>query len=374
MSNKNDIATTKGSILIADDNVDNLKVLSNILESNGYKVRMAQDGEQVLQSLELSIVDIILLDIHMPRMDGYEACKRIKADMRYKEIPIIFISALTDTFNKVEAFNIGAADYLTKPIHMDELLSRIHTHLSLISLHKELIEKNKKLQELEILRDNLFHMIVHDMRSPLAGLVGNLDMIEMDCVENENSTKEMISSSIQACQNLNNMINSLLDVYKLEQGKMQLFISKFTMSQCIDAVIKFLGASTNKHDIDIKIENDDEISGDYELIKRVLQNLISNALKYTPLGKKIEIEVNKVDDNLRVKISDEGHGIPKKYHDKIFEKFGQAESKHVARQASTGLGLAFCKLVIEAHGGKIDVDSKEGEGSIFWFKLPLNLD
>ncbi len=364
--------TSAGTVLIADDNINNLKVLSNILESNGYKVRIAQDGEQVLRGLEISLVDIILLDVHMPVMDGYETCKKLKENDKFKNIPIIFVSALTETFNKVQAFEIGAADYITKPVQVDELMARVSTHIGLYNSQKKIEVQLKELKELESLRDNLLHMIIHDMRSPITAIIGNLDLLRDDLYQESESQIEKIDSCQNASEQLISMVNSLLDVYKLEEGKMELDIKPVNASRCIRRVCSDLQVQLKDYAFEIEIEDDElEVNCDEKIISRVVQNLLSNAIKFTSVGLSIKLSLEKKEHEMFVSVSDKGDGIAPEYHKAIFEKFGQVHTKKHVISASTGLGLTFCKLAVERHGGKIGVESKAGKGSVFWFTTPL---
>src|SRR5689334_1924873 len=172
--------TAPANVLIVDDTPDNIRVLTAIIERLGYEVRPATSGAQALQAVEHDPPDLVLLDITMPEMDGYEVCRRFKADEQLSDIPIIFLTALSDIADKVKAFGVGGIDYITKPFHLEEVQARVKTHLALRYANLRLAKSYSKLQELEQLRDQLVHMVVHDMRSPLMVLSGHLSLLQQE--------------------------------------------------------------------------------------------------------------------------------------------------------------------------------------------------
>lgn len=374
----------RASILLVDDSSENLTVLSSLL-SEEYDVSAARSGERALEILgsEKSF-DIILLDIVMPEMDGFELCRLIKTNERLKSIPIIFISALSEVDSKVKGFQIGGVDYITKPFQKEEVLARVRTHLTIRELTSELIEKNRrleennrKLMELERLRENLTNMIIHDMRSPLTAVMSMFELLKMELQDGADpQVIQYIDSGVSSAQSLIEMINSLLDISRLEEGKMPLDISEHLIDQIVDDAIKSIEPLMKKSGCSLKVENNDckgiTVKCDGEIIKRVLVNLITNSLRHSMSKSPIKISYGKKDGFVVVSVIDDGIGIPKEYHQKIFEKFGQVEIRERKEKYSTGLGLTFCKLAIEAHNGKIGVESEKGKGSKFFFSLPIH--
>ena len=296
-----------------------------------------------------------------------------------KDIPILFISALDETTDKIKAFAAGGVDYVTKPFQFEEVEARVQTHLKLRRLQTELGRQNILLQEscdqlkkLEELQDNLTHMVVHDMRSPLMGVMGNLELLEMDSEKKLSPDDlELLKNARSSAVVLEGMVTSLLDISRMEQGQMPLDMTKSDMDVLIQSALNSLGSLTKKVTLLHQKQSPPVmIHCDANLITRVIANLAGNAMKFTPEGGKVTVSVKREGAEAKLCVADTGSGIPRQYHKKIFEKFGQVEARQQKEMHSTGLGLTFCKLAVEAHGGKIGVKSEVDKGSTFWFTLP----
>jgi len=360
------------TVLVVDDVPENLDILVQILKDT-YRVRVAANGERALKlATSKEPPDLILLDIMMPGMDGFEVCRQLKTHKQLVDVPVIFISALDQVQDKVNAFTSGGVDYVTKPFQAAEVEARVATHLALRRQKRELQESYEKLRELEDLRDNLVHMIVHDMRSPLTGVVGMLELLQMDLREvmDEEQTTDMEEVRTSA-RTLVDMVSSLLDVSRMEAGEMPLRKKECDLSPVAEEALASLLALLKRCDVGIEPPSS-KITADCdpEIIRRVIANLVGNAIKFTPPTGKVRVQFAMAPDYTKVMVSDTGPGIPPEYRDKIFEKFGQVEGRQQGQKLSTGLGLTFCKMAVEAHGGEIGVDSVLGQGSTFWFTLP----
>ena len=358
------------NILIVDDVPANLELLSAIIRDRGYEPRPVPSGKLALLAAQADPPDLILLDIRMPEMNGFEICERLKADTVLKDIPVIFVTALTDTEKKVKALSMGAVDYVTKPFQIEEICARVETHLELYRSKRELRRSYDKLRELETQRDNLVHMIVHDMRSPMMVILGNLEMAEMEPLT-KNLADYIDTASISAITILE-MITSLLDVSKMEAGQMTLELSAIDMRVLVNETFRMVETLRGQRVLNLTSPMKMEmIVGDTRLIRRVLQNLIGNALRFTDKEKgTITVGIEIADDNVRVSVEDNGTGILPEYREKVFGKFFQVDKRKKGRTYSTGLGLTFCKLAVEAHGGRIGLESDVGKGCNFWFELP----
>ena len=365
-----DIHDETPSILVVDDVPANLELLSAILRDRGYEPRPVPSGKLALLAAQADPPDLILLDIRMPEMNGFEICERLKADTVLKDIPVIFVTALTDTEEKVKALSMGAVDYVTKPFQVEEICARVGTHLELYRSKRELQRSYDKLHELETLRDNLVHMIVHDMRSPMMVILGNLELAEMEPLTT-NLANCIDTASISAITLLE-MISSLLDVSKMEAGQMTLELSAIDMRVLVNETFRMLETLRGHRMLNLTSPMKMEmIVGDAHLIRRVLQNLIGNALKFTDKENGIiTVGIEIANDNVRVSVEDNGSGILPEYREKVFGKFFQVDKRKKGRTYSTGLGLTFCKLAVEAHGGRIGLESDVGKGCNFWFELP----
>jgi two-component system, sensor histidine kinase and response regulator len=366
----NQEAARPASVLVVDDTIENLRLLSAMLEAHGYEVRAVTNGRQALQAVERDPPDLILLDITMPEMDGYEVCRRLQANDRSKEVPVIFLTALTDTADKLRAFDMGGVDYITKPFQFEEVLARVNTHVTLRRAQVALADSYERLRTLERLRDDLVHMIVHDMRSPLQVLFASLGLLEGPAAVLGEDSRDDLRTAIGSSKELGRMVNTLLDVSRLEAGKMPLERGIWELTRMADEVRAALGTVDRETQIEVESPGAVDVSCDGTLVRRIMENLVSNAIKHTPAGTRIRISIARGGGRVHVAVHDKGGGVPPQARAKIFEKFGTVESRHERAYHSVGLGLAFCKLAIEAHGGTIGVDPGVPVGSTFWFELP----
>ncbi len=360
-------------ILVVDDSVANLTLLAEILRDAGYKPRLARNGKFALTAVRETPPDLILLDINMPEMNGYEVCGQLKADRALSDIPIIFLSALQETDDKVKAFQAGAADYMTKPFQHEEVLARVRTHLELRRQKLQLQETIQALTRLEALRDNLTHMIVHDMRSPLKTIAGYLTLLADHEGENMSASGlRFIGEARQSIEQLIDTVNSMLDLSRLEAGELKLKLSECDLGDMAASALAAFGMQRGDRQWTLDVPPQKVlINADEALIHRVIQNLIGNAIKFTRLDGRIRVRLLLENRQARLEVIDDGLGIPLESQEKIFEKFGQVESAD--SRVGTGLGLFFCKLAIELHHGCIGVQSEAGKGSTFWFTLPLSV-
>ncbi|HWZ89540.1 MAG TPA: response regulator [Polyangiaceae bacterium] len=360
------------SVLVVDDTVDNLRLLTGVLEQMGHEVRPVTSGPQALVAARHSPPDLVLLDVTMPEMTGYEVCARFKADPQLKDIPVIFLTALSDIADKVKAFEVGGIDYITKPFHLEEVQARVRTHLALRSATVQLSRSYAKLQQLEQLREDLVHMVVHDMRSPLTVLSVHLEFLKNECQKLSPEAAGDLQAAIQGAQQVARMANDLLDVSRLEEGKLNLKLAEHDLGGLAEKVRSSLSGFERGRTIELELMAPTVAVCDSGLVQRILENLVSNAIKHTPSGSTIRISVGSRDRRALVAVSDQGPGVPVEARQRIFEKFGVVSTRQQDRYHSAGLGLAFCKLAVEAHGGTIGVDPREPTGSIFWFELPPN--
>lgn len=361
-----------GHVLVVDDEVTNRELLSDVLKARGYRVTEAGDGEQALRIVTKSSPDVVLLDVMMPGMDGFEVCRTLKNEPKTAAIPILLVTSLTGRSERLQGIEAGANDFITKPIDVQDVVLRVRNAAYTKHLFDRLQENYEQLQKLEALKDNLIHMIIHDMKSPLGVMVGNMELLQMD-VGNRLSKEETnyIKMTIRMGWSLNEMIVSLLDVSRLEAGEMPLKLSPSDLSAMAGEAMETLKVTADQRRLTMSRTYEPvTVSCDRDLIRRVITNLVGNAIKFTPEKGEIRVVIESLEAHVKVSVIDSGSGIPREYHEKIFEKFGQIEARQENRKYSTGLGLTFCKLAVEAHGGEIGIDSEVGRGSTFWFLLP----
>jgi two-component system, sensor histidine kinase and response regulator len=360
------------SILVVDDTPANLQMLVGLLNDRGYRPRPVTSGRVALQAAKHDPPDLILLDIGMPDMDGYEVCRQLKTDPELRDIPVIFISAHTETDEKVQAFRVGGVDYVTKPFQFEEVQARVAVQLELRRQAREIKASHEELKRLEKLRDDLVHMVIHDLRSPLSAISGYLGLA-LRAARDKVSPGILrdIEDALKATGKMAQLVSAMLDANLLEAGRMKLKIGSCDLGAVVGEVVAGLRALAEDRRLSVEPPGEGAVvKADRELITRIVQNLVSNALKFTPPGGEIRVGVDPSEDGVRVWVADDGPGVAPEHREKIFEKFGRVEPGGADRVRGMGLGLAFCKLAVQAHGGRIGVDGEPGKGSVFWFSVP----
>lgn len=361
-----------GRVLIVDDDVRNRALLNDLLVSQGFEVTEAESGTAALAQVLETAPHAILLDVMMPGLNGFEVCRRLKADPATAAIPVLLVTAMHDRESRLQGIEAGANDFLTKPIDIKEVVLRTRNAVYTKQLHDRIQDDLLALRKLEKLRDNLTHMIVHDMRSPLMGISGNLDILEMNLGSGmEANNKQCLEEARMSASTLVEMIGSLLDVSRMESGEMPLHKESCHIKTVVEHAVQWLGGILRQTPVVIEAPTEEHpVVCDTTLIQRVVANLLANARKYSPQDASIRVLIQQIEKAIKICVMDQGPGIAPEYHARIFEKFGQVETDGSQKRYSTGLGLTFCKLAVEAHGGRIGVESTLGHGSVFWFTLP----
>jgi len=366
------IVDTTGHVLIIDGHRKNRLLLREILEALGYRVSEASDEGWVFQAILETSPDVIFLDATMPGAGGFELCKRLKADSNTAAIPILMVAPTGGRDNRLKSIEMGANDLITIPIDVRDVFLRVRNAIDTKSLFNRLEENNQQLQRLEVLRDNLIQMVIHDLRNPLSGIMGYLQIIRSEVAgKMDEEVVDSLNRTIALTDSLKRMIDQILDISRLEAGAMPLSLEPCDLGTVTKAAIETLGSPTDGVTIRFAPPRKSvRIVCDPDVISRVISNILGNAVAFSPKGGEIRIRIEKNGAESRVLISDQGPGIPSEYHKKIFEKFGQVEIYNARRRHSAGMGLTFCKLAVEAHGGRIGLEGEAGEGSTFWFVLP----
>lgn len=374
MKNYPHAVRTIPEILVVDDMQANLRVLVTILENEGYKVRPVTNGQLALLVAEKEKPDLILLDIMMPGMDGFEVCRLLKEKPAFAEIPVIFISALTDTSNIVKAFSGGGVDYITKPFQVEEVTARVRTHLKLHQQKIELQEQKKEMQKLNSEKDKFFSIISHDLRSPFNGLLGLSRMLVAELPYL--STEEIIPIAVglrNSATKVYELLDDLLEWVKIQRGVITFDPTLEELLPLAEQSIALFQETVKSKNISITadIPAGLKVYSDSRMLKTILRNLISNALKFTPPRGEIKISATvSPGRNVRISILDSGIGMKKEMITNLFRLDVNTTRKGTSEEPGTGLGLIISKELIEKHGGKLNIESVVGKGSLFWFTLP----
>jgi two-component system sensor histidine kinase/response regulator len=351
------------TVLVVDDNQENLKVVSNILRSEGYKLALAMGGKEALAILDDIKVDLILLDIMMPEMNGYELCEIIKSKEEKKGIPIIFTSALNETDNILMGFEYGGVDYITKPFMEKELLARVKTHLYL-KRSKELLEETLKA------RDKIHTIIAHDLRSPLGSiqmLLETMKTINMD----EETFGDLLNSLSKSTSETSDLLENLLYWSKNQIGEINPTFAALNIKELVKKTIESIKTNLLQKNITINdnTDNNQYVFADEFMLRTILRNLLSNAIKFTSSGGSIDISSITENKQVKIIIKDTGVGMTEEIIKKIFEKDEYYTTKGTNKEHGTGLGLNIVKDFVKKNNGQISVKSKLGSGTTFSLTL-----
>lgn len=369
----NNMATGKytANVLIVDDIPANLQVLGAILKSAGYKVRPVPSGALALQVAEKEKPDLILLDIMMPDMDGYEVCRRIKANPFLSGIPIIFISALNETSDVVKALKSGGVDYVTKPFQAEEVIARVHTH---VKLYRQSIE----LQNLNITKDKFFSIIAHDLKGPMGGFKG---MTELLAEYMPNMTMDEVQENLgllrDTSTNLFRLLENLLQWARLQQGAVPFDPETIHLESMVKESVGLIQELAKHKGIEITqdIPGQLKVFADNNMLQTIFRNLLSNAVKFSSAGETVSISAKAADDkNIEISVKDSGIGMPQEMIDNLFRLDSRSGRPGTAGEPSTGLGLLLVKEFVEKIGGKIRVESEVEKGSVFTFTIPGSIE
>ena len=372
------------TILVADDVPANVELLFDQLHVLGFRAIAASDGPSAVATCFAKMPDLCILDVSMPagdlgvddRSTGFEVCRRIKRDPRTARIPVIFVTALNDTTDRVKAIEAGGDDFLTKPHNRLVLGARVRSLLKLKAATDALEESLRKQKELEKVRDDLMKMIVHDLKTPLTSIIGAMEMmIDGDFGPLTTNQRGALGDAESRAEDLLGLIEDLLEVARLEETRLTLNLKPIAPAALLTEVRHEWEIRFQQERATAVVEASDDapvIEADHALLKRVFSNLVQNALSHSARAVTVTLGARRENDGTLFTVADDGVGIPIEYHDIIFRKFEQVRTPHIPRVRSSGLGLAFCKLVVEAHGGRIWVKSGgEMVGSAFHFWLPV---
>lgn len=369
----NDISIKRSSVLIVDDNTNNIQAVGTILKRIDISLSIATSGAKALEAVKAKKPDLILLDIMMPEMDGYEVARILKSDTNTADIPIIFLTAKTAIDDVILGFEVGAVDYIAKPFNAAELTSRVNTHLSLKRYQDLMIEKNLQLKQLDQDKNEFLGLAAHDLKNPIY----NISMLAK-VIKEEDLTKEEIdefaTDILTTSERMLELIRNLLDINAIEQGKIKMNFEDIIISEiaksCTDNYIDRAKAKSILLNYTAQSEMP-KVSADGGFVLQILDNLISNAIKYSPFDKNIWVKSYFDSDKVYISIKDEGPGLSEADQSKLFGKFARLTPQPTGDEHSTGLGLSIAKKYAESMHGDIKLVSKLDEGCDFILELPI---
>jgi signal transduction histidine kinase len=353
------------TVLIVDDNPVNLRVMIQHLAEENYETRIAQNGEEALEQIALALPDIILLDIMMPGIDGFETCERIKEIPLAKNIPIIFMTALSETENKVKGLQLGAVDYITKPFQHEEVLARINTHLT---IRRQQIALN----HLNATKDRFFSIIAHDLRGVFNPLMISTDMLIKIAAKEESEKMTKFANAVKkSTNNAYELLENLLTWSRCQRDSIEVAITKMDIGKVIEKNIDLYVEKAEQKNITLTndVSKGFLVYADRNITDTILRNLIANALKFTHSGGIIKVFISQEDDHIHVSVQDNGTGIDQDGLEKLFKIDSKYKKKGTANEHGTGLGLILCKELSIKNKGNIWVTSKLDHGSTFTFSL-----
>ncbi|HUQ47410.1 MAG TPA: ATP-binding protein [Gemmatimonadaceae bacterium] len=370
-------------VLVADDVVANVELLFDQLHTLGYRTIAAYDGPSAIAACFEHNPDICILDVSMPagdlgvdtRSTGFEVCRRIKRDPRTSRIPVIFVTALNDTGDRVRGIEAGGDDFLTKPHNRLVLGARVRSLLKLKAATDALENSYRKLRELEKVRDDLMKMIVHDLKSPLTSVLATLELLgDGSFGQLTDDQRRAVGDAEGKSEDLLALIEDILEVARIEEAAVTLDPEEIAPKALLSELMYEWGHRFHQEKTNATFNVDDDtpvFNADKVLVKRVFSNLIQNAVTHSSKPIDLVMSARQSGDAVLFTFADNGPGIPPEYHEVIFRKFGQVAGAGAPKVRSSGLGLTFCKLVVDLHGGMIWVNSKEGEGSQFFVQIPI---
>jgi two-component system sensor histidine kinase/response regulator len=362
------------TILIVDDNPINLRIFGHILSEQEYRIIEARDGLVALDLFESLCPDLVLLDVMMPGIDGFEVCSRIKSNPRNSNVPIIFLSARNDVADIVKGFESGAVDYLAKPFNKAELMARLKTHLDFKLTRDELVQTSNHLLELNELKNRLFSIIGHDLRSPLSNVKMTLDFILRKIIDPSSPDfEDTILELSKSTDEMFSLLENLFGWARSQSGTLEVIPERLNIFDTTNSLLPLF--SRISKDKNIAIDNQIDASvfawADSSMIKAVLKNLISNALKYSYRGGQIILSAERHACQIQINITDFGIGIKSEMLALLFSASKNVRTYGTENEVGSGIGLMLCKDFIEKNNGEILVDSTVGKGSRISFMLPV---
>jgi two-component system sensor histidine kinase/response regulator len=369
-----DIQKPIPTVLVVDDNPKNVQIIALLLNELKYKIIIAVNGKSSIDLVERVRPDLILMDVMMPGMDGFEACQIIKTKPENDNIPVIFLTAMSEKVNIVKGFEAGGVDYITKPFNKEELISRIKTHLELKFARDEMHKMTNHLVELNSIKDKMFSVIGHDLRSPLGSIKMTLDFLKGDSGQQYKieDFRNSVNLLAQTTDEVFGLLENLLGWAKSQSGNLLVVPEEIKVHDLIHSVyLLHKGSITNKNlNFENHVSDSNVVYADLNMLKSVFRNLLSNAIKYTPEGGTISVKTTENEGITQIIVTDTGVGIPVENLSKILDEKQHISTYGTNKESGSGLGLILCQSFVKSNNGRLLVESETGKGSSFIIELP----
>ena len=361
------------TILAVDDIATNIMLLKAVLSRAKYKIVTASGGFEALEKVAAVNPDLILLDIMMPDLDGYEVLQRLKADPAHEDIPVIFLTALHNPEDIVKGFKFGASDYISKPFNHEELITRVAHHIYLAAAQRTILQQRDELQATVEARDKMYSVIAHDLRSPIGTLkmVFNMLSINLSADQIGEDSFEMISMGNNNTENTFMLLDNLLKWTKSQTGRMNTVFQEVDISEVVLFASKMSDVMAQVKNIEVEYDIPEPItvSCDVDMVKTIMRNLMSNAIKYSQEGGKIVVSVRETPTHAAISVRDNGIGIKEEDIAKLLNPETHYTTYGTKNEEGSGLGLQLVQDLTLRNGGELTIESKEGEGSTFTFTI-----
>lgn len=370
-----EINPSEYKILIVDDVMSNVLLLKVLLTNEKFAIATASKGRQALEQVEKENPDLVLLDVMMPDMSGFEVAQHLKSNPNTADIPIIFLTALNSTADIVKGFQVGANDFISKPFNKEELIIRVTHQISLVAAKRLILSKTEELQRTIAGRDKLYSVIAHDLRSPMGSIKMVLNMLILNLPSEKIGAEmyELLTMANQTTEDVFSLLDNLLKWTKSQIGKLNVVYQDVDLVEVTDGVIEIFSMVASLKKIRIHEMKPEKmmVNADIDMLKTVVRNLLSNAIKFSKENSEVLVKMEEVDGMAVVSVQDYGCGISEEGQKKLLHTDTHFSTFGTNNEEGSGLGLLLCKDFVVKNGGKLWFTSKEGEGSIFSFSIPV---
>lgn len=370
-----EINPSEYKILIVDDVMSNVLLLKVLLTNEKFAIATASNGRQALEQVEKENPDLVLLDVMMPDMSGFEVAQHLKSNPNTADIPIIFLTALNSTADIVKGFQVGANDFISKPFNKEELIIRVTHQISLVAAKRLILSKTEELQRTIAGRDKLYSVIAHDLRSPMGSIKMVLNMLILNLPSEKIGAEmyELLTMANQTTEDVFSLLVNLLKWTKSQIGKLNVVYQDVDLVEVTDGVIEIFSMVASLKKIRIHEMKPEKmmVNADIDMLKTVVRNLLSNAIKFSKENSEVLVKMEEVDGMAVVSVQDYGCGISEEGQKKLLHTDTHFSTFGTNNEEGSGLGLLLCKDFVVKNGGKLWFTSKEGEGSIFSFSIPV---